>query len=132
MTTDRRPASSPRFGLFLSQSNKPLSQVYDEFQMAEDLGFDHAWLVDHLVDTDGPPGHPCLEAWTLLAALAARTRGRGGDPGTASRAGLNRSVGGGRLKAGPGGWLRPVGWPVSVIGPPGGHSSARCGHTTVS
>jgi alkanesulfonate monooxygenase SsuD/methylene tetrahydromethanopterin reductase-like flavin-dependent oxidoreductase (luciferase family) len=63
-----------RFGLFLSQANKPLSRVYDEFQMAEDLGFDHAWLVDHLVDTDGPPDHPCLEAWTLLAAIAARTQ----------------------------------------------------------
>lgn len=62
-----------RFGLFLSQANKSLARVYDEFQMAEDLGFDHAWLVDHLVDTDGPPDHPCLEAWTLLAAIAART-----------------------------------------------------------
>jgi F420-dependent oxidoreductase-like protein len=73
MTTTPLPAVSPRFGLFLSQSTKPLSQVYDEFQMAEDLGFDHAWLVDHLVDTDGPPSHPILEAWTLLAALAERT-----------------------------------------------------------
>ena len=63
-----------RFGLFLSQANKSLARVYDEFQMAEDLGFDHAWLVDHLVDTDGPPDHPCLEAWTLLAAIAARTK----------------------------------------------------------
>ena len=63
----------PRFGLFLSQANKSLAQVYDEFQMAEDLGFDHAWLVDHLVDTDGPPSTPMLEAWTLLAALAERT-----------------------------------------------------------
>ena len=69
------PTTSPtmRFGLFLSQANKSLARVYDEFQMAEDLGFDHAWLVDHLVDTDGPPDHPCLEAWTLLAAIAART-----------------------------------------------------------
>ena len=63
-----------RFGLFLSQANKSLARVYDEFQMAEDLGFEHAWLVDHLVDTDGPPDHPCLEAWTLLAAIAARTK----------------------------------------------------------
>ena len=63
-----------RFGLFLSQANKSLAEVYDEFQMAEDLGFDHAWLVDHLVDTDGPPSIPMLEAWTLLAALAERTR----------------------------------------------------------
>lgn len=63
----------PRFGCFLSQAGKSLAQVYDEFQMAEDLGFDHAWLVDHLLDTDGSPDLPCLESWTLLAALAART-----------------------------------------------------------
>ena len=63
----------PRFGLFMSQANKPWSRILDEFVMAEDLGFDHAWLVDHLVDTDGPSDHPCLEAWTLLAAIAART-----------------------------------------------------------
>ena len=62
-----------RFGLFLSQANKSLARVYEEFEMAEELGFDHAWLVDHLVDTDGPPDNPCLEAWTLLAAIAART-----------------------------------------------------------
>ena len=68
-----RPTPPPRFGLFLSQANKPWQQVLDEFLMAEELGFDHAWLVDHLVDTDGPPENGCLEGWTLLAALAART-----------------------------------------------------------
>jgi len=62
-----------RFGLFLSQANKPWRQVLDEFLMAERLGFDHAWLVDHLVDTDGPPENGCLEGWTLLAAIAALT-----------------------------------------------------------
>jgi alkanesulfonate monooxygenase SsuD/methylene tetrahydromethanopterin reductase-like flavin-dependent oxidoreductase (luciferase family) len=62
-----------RFGLFMSQANKSLAQVEDEFGLAEALGFDCAYLVDHLVDTDGPPDHPCLESWTLLAALAART-----------------------------------------------------------
>ena len=62
-----------RFGLFMSQAGKPWSQILDEFQMAESLGFDHAWLVDHLVDTDGPPDAGCLEGWTLLAAIAART-----------------------------------------------------------
>jgi alkanesulfonate monooxygenase SsuD/methylene tetrahydromethanopterin reductase-like flavin-dependent oxidoreductase (luciferase family) len=64
---------APRFGLFMSQANKPWTQVRDEFQAADELGFDTAWLVDHLVDTDGPPEHPCLEAWTLLAALATAT-----------------------------------------------------------
>jgi len=68
---DRRPPL--RFGLFLSQANKSWSQVVDDFQMAERLGFDHAWLVDHLVDTDGPPENGCHEAWTLLAALATLT-----------------------------------------------------------
>jgi alkanesulfonate monooxygenase SsuD/methylene tetrahydromethanopterin reductase-like flavin-dependent oxidoreductase (luciferase family) len=62
-----------RFGLFLSQASKTWPQVLDEFTMAEELGFDHAWLVDHLVDTDGGPDDGCLEGWTLLAAIAART-----------------------------------------------------------
>src|SRR4029079_15073636 len=69
-----RPAEVLRFGLFLSQANKSLGQVQDEFGLAEELGFDTAYLVDHLVDTDGPPEHPCLESWTLLAALAAWTQ----------------------------------------------------------
>ena len=62
-----------RFGMFLSQQMQTWAQTLDEFQLAEDLGFDHAWLVDHFVDTDGSPDLPCLEAWTLLAALAAKT-----------------------------------------------------------
>ena len=62
-----------RFGFFLSQANRTWQEMLDDFTLAEELGFDHAWLVDHLLDTDGPPEHPCHEAWTLLAALAART-----------------------------------------------------------
>ena len=64
---------SPRFGLFLSQASKTWPQILDGFVMAEELGFDHAWPVDHLVDTDGAPDDGCLEGWTLLAAIAART-----------------------------------------------------------
>ena len=44
-----------RFGLFLSQASRSWAEVLADFVLAEDLGFDHAWLVDHLVDTDGPP-----------------------------------------------------------------------------
>ncbi|MBA2700505.1 MAG: TIGR03560 family F420-dependent LLM class oxidoreductase [Chloroflexi bacterium] len=62
-----------RFGLFLSQANRSWADVLGDFQQAEALGFDHAWLVDHLVDTDGPPENGCHEGWTLLAAIAART-----------------------------------------------------------
>ena len=62
-----------RFGLFIGQAGKSWSQVLDEFLLAEELGFDHGWLVDHLTPTDGPDDVPILEAWTVLAALAART-----------------------------------------------------------
>jgi F420-dependent oxidoreductase-like protein len=66
-----RPAL--RFGLFLGQASRTWAQVLDDFVMAEDLGFDHAWLVDHLIDTDGTPEDGCLESWTLLSAIAAKT-----------------------------------------------------------
>jgi alkanesulfonate monooxygenase SsuD/methylene tetrahydromethanopterin reductase-like flavin-dependent oxidoreductase (luciferase family) len=62
-----------RFGLFLGQANKSWDRVLEEFRLAEALGFDTAWLVDHLVDTDGPPENPIHESWTLLAAIAALT-----------------------------------------------------------
>ncbi len=67
------PRRRLRFGLFMSQAGKSWDQVMDSFLFAEELGYDHAWLVDHLVDTDGPLSSPCHEAWTLLAAIAART-----------------------------------------------------------
>ena len=65
--------SELRFGLFLSQASRSWAEVLADFRLAEELGFDHAWLVDHLVDTDGTPDDGCLEAWTLLAAIAAET-----------------------------------------------------------
>ncbi len=65
---------SLRFGLFLGQVGRDWPAILDRFQLAEDLGYDHAWLVDHFVDTDGDDDKPCLEAWTLLAAIAARTQ----------------------------------------------------------
>lgn len=33
----------------------------------------HAWLFDHFMPLGSDPTGPCLEGWTLLAALAART-----------------------------------------------------------
>ena len=40
---------------------------------AEESGFDGAWVFDHFTPLYGDRNGPCLEAWTLLAALAART-----------------------------------------------------------
>ena len=47
---------APRFGLFLSQANLTWDEILGRFELAEELGFDHAWLVDHLLDTDGVRG----------------------------------------------------------------------------
>ncbi|MCA1830587.1 MAG: LLM class flavin-dependent oxidoreductase, partial [Actinobacteria bacterium] len=41
---------------------------------AEDGGYDGAWVFDHFKPLYGDPGGPCLEGWTLLAALAATTK----------------------------------------------------------
>jgi F420-dependent oxidoreductase-like protein len=35
--------------------------------------FEHAWAFDHFMPINADPTGPCLEGWTLLAALAART-----------------------------------------------------------
>jgi F420-dependent oxidoreductase-like protein len=35
--------------------------------------FEHAWLFDHFAPIQGDLDGPCLEGWTLLAALAAQT-----------------------------------------------------------
>jgi len=64
---------APRFGLFLGQAGKEWARILDEFSMGDELGFDHAWLVDHLTPTDGSRQLAILEAWTLLGAVAART-----------------------------------------------------------
>jgi alkanesulfonate monooxygenase SsuD/methylene tetrahydromethanopterin reductase-like flavin-dependent oxidoreductase (luciferase family) len=69
MTAQPQQGPEPRFGLYVDQWAKPLSQVEDEFTIADELGFDYAWLSDHM----GVPGTPILEGWTLLAALAVRT-----------------------------------------------------------
>lgn len=41
--------------------------------MAESFGFDSLWLFDHFTGLYGDPAGPCLEASTLLAALALET-----------------------------------------------------------
>lgn len=62
-----------RFGLFMTQAKKTWAQILGEFQLAEELGFDTAWLHDHLIDPEGGEERSFHEAWTLLAAIAART-----------------------------------------------------------
>ena len=61
--------SSLRFGM-LTMQHPPWSALLDRWLAYEALGFDSIWVCDHFV---GQQGEPLFEAWTLLAALAART-----------------------------------------------------------
>jgi F420-dependent oxidoreductase-like protein len=59
------------FGICTDQ-NMTWERTVDRWRMFERLGFESAWVCDHLVQPSRPTG-PYFEAWTLLAGLAART-----------------------------------------------------------
>ena len=44
---------------------------------AEDLGYDHLWVYDHVETVPRREPEPCFEAWTVMAALARSRRGPG-------------------------------------------------------
>jgi F420-dependent oxidoreductase-like protein len=60
-----------RFGIVTDQ-NLPWPTLVERWRLFESLGFDSAWDCDHFVQPSRPTG-PYLEAWTLLAGLAAVT-----------------------------------------------------------
>ena len=60
-----------RFGICTDQ-NMTWDKTVERWQLFERLGFESAWLCDHLIQPSRPNG-PYLEAWSLLAGLAART-----------------------------------------------------------
>jgi len=60
-----------RFGICTDQ-NMTWEKTVERWQLFEKLGFESAWLCDHLIQPSRPTG-PYFEAWTLLAGLAAET-----------------------------------------------------------
>ena len=62
-----------RVDLVVDQHQLTWAEVLERVRFAEDAGFVGAWVFDHFKPLYGPAGGPCLEAWTLLAALAAST-----------------------------------------------------------
>ncbi len=71
------PAKRPlRFGIKTSPQMTTYDDVLRVFQEADELPiFEHAWVFDHFYPIgNADPAGPCLEGWTLLAALAAQTR----------------------------------------------------------
>jgi F420-dependent oxidoreductase-like protein len=62
-----------RFGLKVNQQHLDWPELLFRVRYGEEHGFDGAWLFDHFKPPDGDPAGPCMEGWTLLAALAAST-----------------------------------------------------------
>ena len=72
MDTPDRPLS---FGVKTSQQGLTYDEILRVWREADQIPlFEHAWLWDHMVPLRGDIRGPALEAWTLLAALAAQTR----------------------------------------------------------
>lgn len=63
-----------RFGIDISQHQLTWDELVDRARYAEDAGFDGAWVFDHFKPLYGDPYGPCLEGWTLLAALSQVTQ----------------------------------------------------------
>ena len=62
-----------RLGIDVSQHQLTWDELQSRVQFAEAAGFDGAWVFDHFKPLYGDPSGPCMEGWTLLAALAAST-----------------------------------------------------------
>jgi alkanesulfonate monooxygenase SsuD/methylene tetrahydromethanopterin reductase-like flavin-dependent oxidoreductase (luciferase family) len=62
-----------RFGLDIAQHQLTFEEIVARARFAEEAGFEGAWIFDHFSALYADPAGPCLEAWTLLSALAAHT-----------------------------------------------------------
>jgi F420-dependent oxidoreductase-like protein len=63
-----------RLGIDVSQHQQTWDELRSRVRFAEEAGFESAWVFDHFKPLYADPNGPCMEGWTLLAALAASTR----------------------------------------------------------
>lgn len=69
------PALRPRFGIMTAPTQVGYDDILRVWHEADAIPeIEHAWLFDHLMPIFGDPDGPAYEGWTLLSALAARTR----------------------------------------------------------
>src|SRR5881296_989564 len=73
LAADEAPAPHLRFGIQTSNQDVAWDDLLAIWKEAETLGFDSGWVYDHFMPIFGNQDGPCLEGWTLLAALAAET-----------------------------------------------------------
>lgn len=67
-------AKPVQFGVQLAPEGVTYEELVKTFQLIEELGYDSAWLNDHFIPAMGDKQSPHLESWTLLPALAQRTK----------------------------------------------------------
>jgi F420-dependent oxidoreductase-like protein len=128
--------SKLKWGLQSSPQHVSYGELLQLWQRADALGYDSAWLFDHLPITGDQAG-PCFEGWTLLTALAAQTRRiHAGclvtsalyrNPAVLARMGATLDVvTGGRLELGLGaGWFEAETLAYGMPFPPTGERLAR-------
>jgi F420-dependent oxidoreductase-like protein len=65
-----------RFGIKTAQQGTTYEDILRVWREADEIPIiEHAWIFDHFYPIGGAdPAGPCLEGWTLLAALAAQTK----------------------------------------------------------
>lgn len=61
------------YGLDIAQHHLTWDELLGRARLAEDAGLTGVWVFDHFTALYGDPTGPCMEGWTLLAALAAAT-----------------------------------------------------------
>jgi len=61
------------FGVDVSQHQLTWAEALARLHFAEEAGFESAWIFDHFTPLYGDPSGPCMEAYTLLGAMAAST-----------------------------------------------------------
>jgi F420-dependent oxidoreductase-like protein len=70
-----RTVSAVRFAIKTIPQHTTWQQMRDVWQAADDIEvFDSAWNFDHFYPIFGDGTGPCLEGWTVLAAMAQATR----------------------------------------------------------
>jgi alkanesulfonate monooxygenase SsuD/methylene tetrahydromethanopterin reductase-like flavin-dependent oxidoreductase (luciferase family) len=69
----RESLSDLKVGVKPHQLGATYEELRRAWQEASDSGFESLWLFDHFVPPK--PGMECMEAWTLLAAMAAQVPG---------------------------------------------------------
>lgn len=63
-----------RFGFQTMPHHTTWGDIAALWEEADGLGLDSAFVFDHFIPIQGDQNGPCLEGWTLLSALAARTK----------------------------------------------------------